>query len=61
VIGNKYFNNIQQRYSATVRFGNGMAEQGSLCMQLSPLYHLDKGIEEGSRNNYFCTKKVALT
>jgi len=24
------------------------------CMQLSPLYDRDEGIEEGSRNKYFC-------
>jgi len=30
------FNNIRQRYSATVRFGGGMAGQGLLCIQLSP-------------------------
>jgi hypothetical protein len=47
------FNNIRQRYTPTVRLG-GMAGQGSLCMQLSPLNHRDKGIEEGNRNKYLC-------
>jgi len=35
-----------------------MAGQGSLCMQLSPLYHRDEGIEEGSRNMFLCMKQT---
>jgi len=51
-MGNRCFNNIRQHYSATVRFGGGMAGKGSLCMQLSPLNHREEDFEEGSRNVY---------
>ena len=53
MIGNEYFNNTRQHYSATVVFGDGMAGAKVIVYAVKPLKHHEQGIKKGSRNMFF--------